>query len=106
MQLNMTERRVKRRVPAMKASHLSHPQFGQRPADIDVRLKLVLFAASIGGALIVATQTFAWRAHFDPALGSHWRHVLSAPWRMVQWQMQWGAVPQERTVGRLGGRGS
>ena len=83
----------------MKARHLSHPQFGQRRAGIDVRLKLVLFAASIGAGLIVATQTFAWRAHFDPALGSHWRHVYP-PWRMVQWQMQWGPfLKRELSVG-------
>ena len=81
----------------MKISKASHPQIQQHTPTLSVRVKAGLFAGSILAGLAVATQVFAWRVHFSPALGPNWQH-LYAPWRIIVWQSQWGAAIQKEIM--------
>ena len=79
----------------MKLSRPSHPQLQQRAPSISFQRKLTLFSGSIAAGLVAATQVFAWRVHFSPALGASWRH-LYLPWKIVVWQLQWGTALQRQ----------
>ena len=81
----------------MKLSKASHPQIQQHSPALPVRVRATLFAGSILAGLVVATQVFAWRVHFSPALGSNWQHVYP-PWRIIVWQWQWGAAIQKEIM--------
>ncbi len=79
----------------MKLSRPSHPQLQQRAPSISFQRKLTLFSGSIAAGLVAATQVFAWRVHFSPALGASWHH-LYLPWKIVAWQLQWGTALQRQ----------
>ncbi len=72
----------------------SHPQIQQRAPSVSIGLKLGVFTGSMLAGFILATQVFAWRAHFSPPLGANWHH-LYPPWRIVAWQLQWGTQLQK-----------
>ena len=78
----------------MKLSKASHPQIQQHTPTLSIRVKAGLFAGSLLAGLIVATQVFAWRVHFSSALGPSWQH-LYPPWKIIVWQLQWGAAIQK-----------
>ena len=77
------------------SSKASHPQIQQRLPTLGTGRKLGLFAVSILAALTAATQVFAWRVHFSPALGPNWQHVYF-PWKIILWQWQWGPAVQRQ----------
>lgn len=81
----------------MKLSKASHPQIQQRTPTLGIRLRIGLFVGSIITALAVATQAFAWRVHFAPALGVNWQH-LYPPWKIIVWQTQWGTGLQKELL--------
>ena len=88
----------------MEISRTKSPRIQQQAAGLSFPLKLALFTGFLLCGLFSATQVFAWRLHFSPALGGHWQH-LYPPWGILVWARQWGhALPGETmTAGSAGG---
>ena len=88
----------------MESRRSKAPRFQQQTGGVSLPWKVTVCAGFLLCGLVSATQVFAWRLHFAPALGNHWRHFYP-PWKILVWAKQWGhALPGETmTAGSAGG---